>query len=178
MGKAPRRHNSSGWTSPNNALCGFPPAAAVVRLRFYCYLLCGRERCRCCHCQSLADGTMDPDTWKRQIHSDIRIWSVSILAWADYVLGMCLLHWRWVQSWKMSESTKNMQQQTCLLFSSIILQNTNSISMFLEALWCQSGTFFQIFPIFPSIISSGVVLGGNGFNVFKHSGTWNFISKL
>lgn len=96
----------------------------------------------CCHCQSLTEGTMGPDRWKKQINSR-PILEFEVLPWwheRTGVLGFCLLHWKGGQSLedeqinKKKERKKKKQTWKVAFFSlQIILQCINSISMFIKA---------------------------------------------
>lgn len=98
-----KRNRALCLTSPNKVLCYFPAVdAAIVRLFFFIYffiIICVGESV-CCHCQSLTEGTMGPDRWKKQINSR-PILEFEVLPWwheRTGVLGFCLLHWKGGQS--------------------------------------------------------------------------------
>lgn len=117
----------------------FPPSLLLLLGFFFLIIICVGESV-CCHCQSLTEGTMGPDRWKKQINSR-PILEFEVLPWwheRTGVLGFCLLHWKGGQSLedeqinKKKERKKKKQTGKVAFFSlQIILQCINSISMFI-----------------------------------------------
>ena len=114
-----------------------------------------------------------------EFKTDIRIWSVPILAWAGWFLGICLLYWKCVQGWKMNKSNIN-EQETCFFPS---FYSTQIASACFSKLWEMKMCDVKVARLsdisnvaWQSIIYSGVVLWGFSLTLNYHFQTsWHRI---